>query len=636
MSQKRPAVVSTPGASAPRRHPSTIASHTSSGTKRPASRGLGARPARALRRNGPKPHQPHPKYTATPFAENAGDVTLPPLPTGAVRIIALGGVEEVGRNMLLVETNDGIIISDMGFQFTEEDSNPGIDYILPNTRYLEQNKHRILGIFITHAHLDHIGGIPYLIERIGNPTIYTRYLSSLMIKKRQAEFPHMPELDIKLVEPGERVRLKDTVVEIFSVTHSIPDSMGIAIETPHGRVLVSGDLRLEHEDGTPTEKEEKVWGNLGSKKNLLFIADSTSTEIEGFSIPESRVHATLEEIIKTTKGRLFIGSFASQFERMIKIIELAEKYGKKVVMEGRSVKTNLEVAIQGKLFVPKKDTLIEAGDMAGYPPDKLLILATGAQGEEFAALMRIATKKHKFIAFNDKDTVVLSSSVIPGNELSVQKLKDNLYRNDVKLIHYKSADVHSGGHGRAGEIVWMRQKIAPRFFMPAYGYHSMLRCNANAQIESGFPKKDVIMADNGMVIDIVDGEKVVIHKEKVQAGPMMVDGFSIGNVQEVVIRDRQLLAQDGMFVIIATVSIKTGKLVKSPDIISRGFVYLRESQELLQLTRIIIKKNIEDSSAGMQPVNFDLVKNNVTDAVARFLFEKTNKRPIVIPVILGV
>lgn len=565
---------------------------------------------------------------------------LPPVGEDTVRIIPLGGVEEVGRNMMVIELPQGILIFDVGFQFMSEAEAPGIDYVLPNTRYLEANKHRILGIFITHGHLDHIGGIPYLIDRLGNPPIYTQYLTSLMIKKRQEEFPHLAPIDLRVVEPNGRFMIgpegAQILIKTFPVTHSIPDSMGISVATKHGNIVISGDLKLEHDDGTPTEKEIKNWGIVAADKNLLFIADSTNAEKEGFSIPESKVYATLEDIISKVKGRLIIGTFSSQFERMIRIIQHAEKLGKKVVIEGRSMRTNVEIAQLANIFTPKPDTIIQSESVRDYAPDKIVIIATGSQGEESAALTRIATGKHKNLTFSERDTVVLSSSVIPGNEIAIQKLKDNLYRHNLTLLHYRSSDVHSTGHGNTGELIWMRKQVKPTFFMPAYGYHSMLRCHANAQIAADFPRENTIVADNGMVIEITDGTKLNVRKERVPSGPMMVDGFSIGDMQEVVIRDRQSLAKDGMFVIIATVDLRTGQLRKSPDIISRGFVYLRESQALLSETRLLIKKTIEDTATGMNPVDLEIVKSTLIDTVERYLLQKTSKRPMVIPVLIGV
>ncbi len=569
--------------------------------------------------------------------ESKAAIIAPLMDEDTVRIVPLGGVEEVGKNMTVVETKDDILIFDAGFQFVSSESDaPGVNYILPNTQYLEENKHKIRGLIITHGHLDHIGGIPFLIERIGNPPIYTRYLTSLMILKRQEEFPHLPKVNMQVIELDQRVKVGNTYIKPFPVTHSIPDSMGISIETKHGNIVVSGDLKLEHEDGEPSQKEKDTWGGVGKNKNILFIGDSTNAERDGFSIPEGRVHTNIENIVRDVKGRLIVGTFASQFERMIRIIMICERLGKKVALEGRSIKTNLEIAELAGLMKIQKGTIIPIQDIGNYPSDRIVILATGAQGEEFAALMRIATQRHKFITLNDRDTIMLSSSVIPGNELSVQKLKDNLYRRGVHIITYRASDVHSTGHGNSGELVWIREQVKPEFVMPAYGYHSMLRCHAYANIEAGFPKEKIILADNGTVIDIKNGTELTIHKEKAPAEIMMVDGFTVGAKQEVVIRDRQSLAEDGMFVIIATVNAKTGKLRKSPDIISRGFVYLRENQQLLSEARVLIKKTVEKNTESSNPIDLDFVKDEITNVVSGFLLQKTNKTPMVIPVLIGI
>jgi ribonuclease J len=573
------------------------------------------------------PNAPKPK---------ASDYHPDPVAPNVVRVVPLGGVEEVGRNMLAFEVEDDIYVSDVGFQFVSEEGSPGVDYLLPNTTYLERNADRVRAVFITHGHLDHIGGIPFLLSRFGNPPLYAQNLTNTMIAKRQEEYPDVPKLNLITVEAGQTHTIGSRKVKFFSVTHSIPDSMGISIETKYGNIVISGDLKLEHENGEPTDKEKRVWGDIAKDNNLFFVGDSTNAEREGFSIPESRVNQTLEEIVRTVSGRLIIGTFASQFERMIRIIQIAESMGKKVVTEGRSIRTNLEIAQKTGLLKVKKDTIIPSQEIQDYPADKIVVLSTGAQGEEFAALMRIATKQHKSITLTPRDTVVLSSSVIPGNEISVQKLKDNLYRNGATIIHYRSSDVHSTGHGNSGELVWINQQVNAKYFMPGYGYYSMTWSHAKAVEQAGRPRESIILADNGMVIDIVDGEKLEIHKDKVTNAPLVVDGFAIGDMQEVVIRDRQMLAKDGMFVIIATVNLKTGKLRKSPDIISRGFVYLRESQDLLNQARLLIKKTVEDSTRGMNPVDLDYVKNTLTDTMSGYLFSRTNKAPMVIPVLIGV
>jgi ribonuclease J len=421
------------------------------------------------------------------------------------------------------------------------------------------------------------------------------------------------------------------------VTHTIPDAMGIIVETPFGSIVHTGDLKLDHMDGVVSEKEVQEFSVFDKKNVLLLMADSTNVEKAGFSIPEATVHRNIEEIIKTTKSRLIIGTFASQLERIIKIIEICEQNGKRVVVEGRSMKNNIEIVKQLGLLKIKNETIISSQEMDSYPPDRIVALATGAQGDEFAALMRMANKTNKFFKITKRDTILLSSSIIPGNERAVQKLKDNLSRQGAKIIHYQVADVHSSGHANRDETAWIHNHIRPRFFIPVHGYHYMLRVHADVAISCGVPEKNVIIPDNGMIVDIVEeGSRIIARKERAPSGPVLVDGFSVGDVQEVVLRDRQMLAQDGMFVIIASVNPKTGKLRKSPDIISRGFVYLRESQDLLQQARIIIKKTVEDVGAGMHPINFDYIKGAISDNVGRFLFQKTNKRPIVIPVLIGI
>ncbi|HEV7702450.1 MAG TPA: ribonuclease J [Candidatus Paceibacterota bacterium] len=562
---------------------------------------------------------------------------IPPPGEDVIRIIPLGGVEEVGRNMLLVESKDDIIVLDVGFHFIDEEEAMGADFTLPNFKYLEERKDKIRAVAITHGHLDHIGGIPFIMDRIGNPPIYGQNLTMLMIKKRQEEYPNKAPLTLHVVDEDTKIKFNQLSLGFFPVYHSIPDSMGVIVGTPDGNIIVSGDMKLEHEAGKPTPKEEKKWTGLGKQKNLLLIADSTNAEVPGFSISEKEVQKNIEEIIRTTNGRLIIGTFASQFDRMIKIVEICEKYNKKIVVEGRSMKNNVDIAKLAELMKPKPDTFIQAQDIDNYPPNRIVVIATGAQGEEFAALMRMATGKHKYIRLNAQDTVMFSSSVIPGNEVNIQKLKDHLYRHDLKLIHYGIAEIHSGGHARQEDLVWINKAVNPKFFMPGYGNHSMLRIHAQIIRErNNFPKENIVVPDNGTIVEITKGEKISVRKEKAPATMMVVDGLSVGDVQEVVMRDRVMLAQDGMFVIIALLDQKTGKLKKSPDLISRGFVYLKENQELLRQVRIIIKKLVEDAAARARTDNFDLIKAELGENVSKFLYQKTEKRPLVIPVILSV
>lgn len=572
---------------------------------------------------------------------NVSDEKTPVIPDvldeDTVRIIPVSGVEEIGRNMNIIETKDDIIVIDAGFQFVNEESNaPGINYILPNTQYLEERKHKIRALVVTHGHLDHIGGIPFIMERIGNPPIYTQYLTSLMILKRQEEFPHAAPVTMNVIKEGESFTVGSTKIKTFRVTHSIPDAMGVCVETKHGDVVVTGDIKLMNEDGVVQVEEKDSWYKVGENKNIALVCDSTNSDREGFSKSEAKVFQTLEEIIRNSRGRLIVGTFASQFDRLLNIVSVCEEMGKKVVLEGRSMKTNIEIAQRAKLFTPKPGTFIQASDMGDYPSDRIVILTTGAQGEKFAALMRMATDKHKFLTLNENDTVVLSSSVIPGNEVAVQILKDNLYRKNVRIINYKGSHVHSSGHGNMGELVWIQQAVKPTFLIPVHGHHFHLKSHMFAAVENGFPRENVAVPDNGSIIDIKNGTEMNILPMKIPNELLMVDGFTVGVRQEVVLRDRQTLAEDGMFVIIATINPKNGRLRKSPDIISRGFVYLRENQQLLSEARVLIKRTIEKHTEKMHPLDLDYVKDELTDTVSGFLMQKTQKTPMVIPVLIGI
>jgi ribonuclease J len=560
---------------------------------------------------------------------------IPPPAEGVLRIIPLGGVEEIGKNMTAIEYGDEIIIVDAGLQFGEVET-PGVDFILPDVTYLRERKDKIKALFITHGHLDHIGAIPYLIEDIGNPPIYSREFGSMMIQKRQAEFPHVPALDIKTVRGDERMQIgTNFIISFFAISHAIPDSMGLLIDTPVGTIAFIEDVRVDHVDGVVTPSEVEHYKLFKDKKILLMTLDSTSVEKPGFSHPESKAIETINTIMGDVPGRLIIGTFASNVERIIQIVKAANKYNKKVVVDGRSMKNNLEIAKQ--LALVPMENLIAIEEMADHPPGKIVVLATGAQGEEYASFDRIANKSHKYITLSPSDTILFSSSAIPGNEMAIQKLKDNLYRQDAKVITYLDTPVHASGHGNRGELEWIHQQINYKYFVPLHGHHYMLKIHAELSLGKGTPKENIVVPDDGSIIEIYDnGDKIRMLAQKAPSESIMVDGFSVGGQQEVVIRDRQTLAEDGIFMIVVSVNPKTGKLRKSPDIISRGFVYLKEQQDLINEARSLVSRSVEKNTRGMQPINFDIVKNVLTDDVRKFLFQKTGKSPIVIPVVIGV
>ena len=421
---------------------------------------------------------------------------IPPLASGNIRLILLGGVEEVGRNMTAIEYGNDIIVIDCGIQFTDAET-PGVDYILPNIRYLEEHKSKIRAVVITHGHLDHIGGIPYIMHTIGNPPIYTREFGALLIKKRQEEFPHLPPLDIRIVDSSDKsiAITPDLKVRFFGLTHSIPDSTGVIIETPFGDIVNTGDVRIENENGVPVEKEVEQYKIFKDRKVLLFTMDSTGIEKPGFSPSEVSILKNIDVIVKDAPGRIIIATFASQVERIIEFFKSAKRYGKKVVIEGRSMKNNVDIIKH--LNLVEVDHVIPVEDIEKYPPNKIMMIATGAQGEEFAALMRMSNKSHKFVKLQRSDTIVLSSSVIPGNERAVAKLKDNLFRNDCKIITYLDSDVHTSGHAKRGEMEWLHKQIPYKFFMPIHGHHYMLKMHAELSRQLGASAENIIVPDNG-------------------------------------------------------------------------------------------------------------------------------------------
>ena len=536
-----------------------------------------------------------------------------------------GAADEVGRSAIIIENKEKILL-DYGLKLSHNEEPEYPLKVNPNH------------VFISHAHLDHIGGIPYILDRIGNPTIYTRRLTGMMIKKRQEEFSHLPEIRLREVEKDEVIKLGNLTVRFFGVTHTVPDSMGIIIETPWGDVVFTGDIKLDHENGEPTEEEHQGFSVFHHRKVLALLMDSTNVWQPGWSISERTVYRTIEEIIsRPSKGRLVIAMFASHLERLIRVVDFAEKYNKKIVIDGRSMRTNIEIARELGIIKYKDGTVVAVENMGEYPPEKLIILATGAQGDEFASLARIGNKTHKYIRLQPTDTVVLSSSVIPGNERAVQKLKDNLSRQGAHIITYHASDVHASGHGNREEAAWIHRQIKPKFFVPVHGYHYMLRVHADLAVEMGVASENVSIPDNGSIIEIQGGgQKIVRLPMKAPSELRVVEGHTVSQLSDVLMRDRKALGQEGFCVVVATVDRRTGKLHKSPDIISRGFVYLRDNKELMDQTRLIIRKSVESSMRNPRAMDLDAAREDLAENVARFLLQRTLKSPIVIPVIVSI
>ena len=551
-----------------------------------------------------------------------------------LKVIPLGGLGEVGRNMTLLEHKGKILIVDMGFRFPGEDM-PGIDYIIPNISYLKGKEKDIVGVVINHGHYDHIGAIPYIIDRIGNPPIYTSALARGIIIKRQLEFPNKPNLKINTVRDGDNIKLGPFAVEFFHVNHNIPDTFGLNIKTSSGNIVYLSDFKFDANPVNDKPTDFKKLKRIGREGVLLLMADSTGAEEEGHSLSEKTIEENLETIFKEAKGRIIAATFASLLNRVQQLIKLSEKYGRKVCVEGYSMKSNVEIAQELGYLKAKKKTFIKAKDVDNYPDSEISIICTGAQGEERAVLMRIANKEHKFLKLKKGDGVIFSSSVIPGNERTVQILKDEFYRQGAKVFHYQMMDIHAGGHAQQEELKELIKLMNPKFFIPIHGQVSMLFQHGEIAKETGIPQKNILLAENGQVIDI-SKKDLRVEERKVPNNYILVDGLGVGDVGEVVLRDRQILSEDGMFVIVAVVDRQTGQVRGSPDIISRGFVYLKESKDLLAQTRKKVISIVNRTAGSGGAVNWVYVKDEIKEKIGQFLFSKTQRRPIILPVVIEV
>jgi len=537
--------------------------------------------------------------------------------------------------MYVYEYDDDIVIIDMGLQFPDEDM-PGIDYLIPNVEYLRPRRKNIRGVIITHGHYDHIGAIPHLMDPLGNPPIYATALTRGIILKRQEDFTRMKRPEIHIVTPESRLKLGSFEVEFFHVNHNIPDSVGVVLKTPVGTVVHTGDFKFDHSPVNERPADIPRLSDLGKQGVLLLVSESTDAEVPGHQISETEVQKSLEEIFKAAHGRIIAATFSSLLTRVQQLVWLSEKYERKVIIEGHSMKQNVAVAQALGYLKIKKGTLIDVKELHKFPENRITIACTGAQGEDRAVLMRIANNEHRTIAIKPNDSIIFSSSVIPGNEATVQRLKDVLFKKAFKVYHYATMDIHAGGHAKREELKMMINLTKPRYFIPIHGNYFMLKLHAELATEAGVPKERAMIAEDG---DVVSANKDDIKKlrERAPIDYVMVDGLGVGDVKEVVLRDRQHLAEDGIFVIIAIVDSKSGRVRTSPDIISRGFIYLKESQELLKEVRQRTRKIVEEITVlGTHPINWTHVRDELREKVGQFLFHKTQRRPMVLPVVIEV
>lgn len=551
------------------------------------------------------------------------------------RIIPLGGFEEIGRNMTIFEYGNDIVIVDMGLMFPEEDM-MGIDYIIPNIEYLKKNQKKIRGVIITHGHFDHIGGIPHIMPEIGNPPIYTAELTKAMILKRQEDYKQHAPLNVKTVRKIDRLVLGEMKIEFFHVNHSIPDAMGLAIHTPCGTALHTGDFKFDHSPVNDAPADIAKIARLGSEGVLALLSDSTDATKPGYSISESEIRKGIESIFEKAKGRVITATFSSLVSRIQQIAEVAEQYGRKLAVDGYSMRNNVEIARELGYINAKSSTFIDIKQVNNYPDNKVAIMCTGAQGEGNAVLMRIINNEHRFVKVKKGDTVVFSSSVIPGNERTVQGMKDTLYKKGAEVMHYKMMDIHSGGHGAQEDLKMMINLVRPKYLVPAHGTYYMRKAHGDLGKMMKMKDDKIVLGENGLVLEFDQNGNRVTTQEKVPSSYVMVDGLGVGDVGNVVLRDRQLLAEDGMFTIVTIIEKKTKEVIGEPQVTSRGFIYVKENFDLVNATKKRVKAIITKSTSAGSAPNWDYIKNSIRDDLGQFLFQKTQRRPMVLPVIIEV
>jgi len=569
--------------------------------------------------------------------QTAQDIKQPPRNPEGMYLLPLGGLEEIGRNCAAVEYKGDIIVIDIGLMFPSEEMY-GIDYIIPDISPLAGKEKNVKGVIITHAHYDHFGGVPHILPKLGNPPIYGSEFTMKLVEKRHAEFPQYAKPKVNIVKTHEKFRVGKFEVETFHVNHSVPNAFGVVVRTPAGSIAFTGDFKFDHKPVNDSPADEEHLKQIGEQGVSVLYTDSTGAERDGHSTSESVIETNLEKIFEQHPSqRIITATFSSMIDRLQQLVSVAERYGRKVAIDGYSMKTNVAIAKEIGFMDFKPETIISAEESNKLPPGKVLVLCTGAQGEDNAVLMRVVNKEHRSLELQYGDVVVFSSSVIPGNEASVQMVKDKIYKQGAEVVHYKMMDIHSGGHGHREDLLHMIKLTQPDYLVPAHGYFSFRAEHCKLAVEHELvPRNNCLLPANGEVVEIIEG-KARLSGEKYDIKHIMVDGLGVGDVGNVVLRDRQVLASDGMVVVIAAIDGRNGKLVGEPDIISRGFIYIKEQQQLVKDTRKEIAKAI-NKHIGKQRgrPNWVHVKAGVRDDVGQFLFQRTERRPMVLPVIVEV
>ncbi len=549
----------------------------------------------------------------------------------SLKVIPLGGLYEIGKNMTAYEYGEDIVLVDCGMSFPDDEM-LGIDVVIPDITYLKKNRERVRGIVLTHGHEDHIGAIPYVLREMSIP-IYGTRLTLGLVERKCSEHKNIDKLELHVVEPGDKVKLGHIKVELIRVSHSIPDAVAFCLHTPLGRVIHTGDFKV---DFTPIDGQRidlNKFAELGTKGVLLMLCESTNVMRPGYTMSESRVGQTFEDIFRHTTGRIFVASFASNVHRIQQIINAALMNDRKVAFSGRSMLNVSTVAMEtGHLKVPE-GIIVDIKDIDRYPENEICLITTGSQGETMSALSRMANGEHRQVRITPGDTIILSSSPIPGNEKSVHNIINLLNEKGANIIYESLADVHVSGHAKKHELMLMHSLVQPKYFMPMHGEYSMLKEHKDMAISMGMDEDDVFILKNGDVLEIT--RKGAELAKPVPHGNVLIDGLGIGDVGNIVLRDRKHLAEDGLMVVVVAFDDETGEVISGPDLISRGFVYVRESEDLMDGAKKEIMKAL-DKCRAKNIREWSSIKSEIRDTLRSYLYQNTKRSPMILPIIMDV
>ena len=553
-------------------------------------------------------------------------------PKTKLRVIPLGGLEEIGKNMTILEYGEDIVVIDCGMSFPEDDM-PGIDLVIPDVSYLMKNQEKVRGIVLTHGHEDHIGALPYVLKDLDVP-VFGTLLTLGLLKNKLEEHGLAETAQLHTVVPGETVKLGRMSVEFIHTNHSIADSVALAIHTPVGTVIHTGDFKVDY---TPIDGEVldlRRFAQLGSEGVLLLMSDSTNADRPGFTQSEKTVGKAFEKAFEeTTKNRILVATFASNIHRMQQVINAAYAHGRKVAILGRSMVNTVKTASELDYLDVPKGTLIDITEIKHYKDEQLVILSTGSQGESMSALTRIALGEHRQVSIKPNDKVIISASAIPGNERNVTRVINELIKQGADVVYQGIEDIHVSGHARQEELKLMLALTKPRFFMPVHGEFMHLTSHKNLAMTMGMKKEDIFVMKIGDVLEL--GRNQAAINGSVQAGQVMVDGLGVGDVGNIVLRDRKHLSQDGLITVVVTMDKTSGTVIAGPDIISRGFVYVREAEGLMEEARDVVLEALEECEAK-NITSWNYIKSVIKDTLKNYVWQKTKRSPMILPIIMEV